>query len=132
MPVASYCFLTSVSGLGYCSIILMVLVRIWGDEPLRPVCGVPPTAGLPAPSTGVCRPVRRGSADPFSLKTVHWTVFRAFEPLKTLHRRVFRALDAPERITTVNLATALPKAFPSRRSLRFRGRLLEEALLKAG
>ena len=90
-----------------------------------------------------CRPHRRGSADPFSLKTVHWTVFRAleplktlhrrvfraFEPLKTLHRRVFRALDAPERITTVNLATALPKAFPSDRRERFRGRWISRKML---
>ena len=43
-----------------------------------------------------CRPHQRGSADPFSLKTLHWRVFRALEPLKTAHCAVFRALDAPE------------------------------------
>ena len=39
------------------------------------------------------------------------------------------ACHLPERITTVNLATALPKAFPSRRSLRFRGRWISRKML---
>ena len=57
------------------------------------------------------RPHRRGSADPFSLKTLHWRVFRALEPLKTVHWTVFRALDAPETLPLVageGLQTRLP------------------------
>ena len=42
---------------------------------------------------GTCQPVRRGSADPSSLKTVHWTVFRALVPLKSVHWTDFRALE---------------------------------------
>ena len=42
---------------------------------------------------GACQPVRRGSADPSSLKTVHWTVFRALVPLKSVHWTDFRALE---------------------------------------
>ena len=37
----------------------------WGNDLIRPRCARPPF---------------RGPAGPFSLKTVHWTVFRAFGP----------------------------------------------------
>ena len=49
--------------------------------------------GLPARSTGAYRPVRRGPTGPFSLKTLHWSLFRALEPLKTVHWTVFRAFE---------------------------------------
>ena len=49
--------------------------------------------GLPTRSTWACRPVRRGPAGPFSLKTAHCAVFRALEPLKTAHCAVFQALE---------------------------------------
>ena len=68
-------------------------------RPVRRGSADPFGGGLPTRSTGVCRPVRRGSADPFSLKTLHWRVFRALEPLKTLHWRVFRALE-PLKLST--------------------------------
>ena len=49
---------------------------------------------LPPPiPPGACWPVPQGSADPFSLKTLHWRVFQAFEPLKTLRWRVFQAFE---------------------------------------
>jgi len=43
--------------------------------------------------SGACRSVRRGPAGPFSLRTVHWTVLRALEPLRTVHWTVLRALE---------------------------------------
>ena len=39
------------------------------------------------------RPVRRGPTGPFSLKTLHWSVVQALEPLKTVHWTVFRAFE---------------------------------------
>ncbi len=39
--------------------------NLWDRHLIRPACGGPPF---------------RGPAGPFSLKTVHWTVFRALEP----------------------------------------------------
>ena len=59
-----------------------------------------------------CRPHRQGSADPFSLKTLHWRVFRALEPLKTVHWTVFRALDVP---VPFDLPLAIP---PTPRQIR--------------
>ena len=56
------------------------------------------------PVVRACRSHRQGSADPFSLKTLHRRVFQALEPLKTLHWSVFRALDVP-------VPFALPFAF---------------------
>ena len=68
-----------------------------GPEHIVVRCG---SSGVPYPplrgyfSMGLPRPHRRGPAGPFSLRTVHWTVLRALEPLKTAHCAVFRALDA--------------------------------------
>ena len=85
------------------------------------------------------RPHQRGSADPFSLKTLHRRVFRAFEPLKNVHWTFFRVLDAPEPAASLpgegfwmsylpdksefaflNLPTPKSKQYPRKRCLHGR------------
>jgi len=45
--------------------------------------------GLVAPAFGSgATAIVPGSADPFSLKTVHWTVFQALEPTKPAEKRL--------------------------------------------
>jgi len=60
--------------------------------------------------SGACRPVRRGPAGPFSLRTVHRTVLRALEPLRTVHWTVLRALEPIAMGSLGWLALCLPIA----------------------
>ena len=53
------------------------------------------------------RPHRQGSADPFSLKTLHWRVFQALEPSKPA-----KSASAPDEKFTRQLTTLIARYFP--------------------
>jgi hypothetical protein len=58
---------------------------------------------VPFPTSAACRflDLPPGSADPFSLKTVHWTVFRALEPSKPSKSAIASVEKFTRQLTTL-------------------------------
>ena len=74
---------------------------------------------VPFPTSAACRflDLPPGSADPFSLKTVHWTVFRALEPSKPSKSAIASVEKFTRQLTTLIAryflkGNPVPKGFP--------------------
>jgi hypothetical protein len=87
---------------------------------------------VPFPTSAACRflDLPPGSADPFSLKTVHWTVFRALEPSKPSKSAIASVEKFTRQLTTLiaryflkelphNTAAHLTVPFPPYASCKF-------------